>query len=169
MRAGQWVGVDVGVRHDSTAIVTVAARGDGRVAVKARVLKPGRGRVALEDVERAVREACEGRNVQSVLFDPWRMQRSAEILAEEGLPMVEFPQSPERMANASENLYRLIEAGELVHDGDPVLRAHVVAGATKATERGWRLVKDPKLSRPIDALIALAMAALPAAQKDDAA
>jgi hypothetical protein len=40
----------------------------------------------------------------------------------------------------------------------------VVAGVTKATERGWRLVKDPKLARPIDALVALAMAALPAAQ-----
>jgi hypothetical protein len=68
------------------------------------------------------------------------------------------------MANASENLYRLIETGALVHDGDPQLRAHVVAGVTKSTERGWRLVKDPKLARPIDALIALAMAALPAAQ-----
>jgi phage terminase large subunit-like protein len=78
--------------------------------------------------------------------------------------MVEFPQSPERMANASENLYRLIEAGQLAHDGDPVLRAHVMGGVTKETERGWRLQKDPKLSRPIDALIALAMAALPAAQ-----
>jgi len=45
-----------------------------------------------------------------------------------------------------------------------VLRAHVVAGATKETERGWRLVKDPKMSRAIDALIALAMAALPAVE-----
>jgi phage terminase large subunit-like protein len=78
--------------------------------------------------------------------------------------VVEFPQSPERMANASENLYRLIETGQLVHDGDPVLRSQAVAGITKQTERGWRLVKDPKLARPIDALIALSMAALPAAQ-----
>jgi phage terminase large subunit-like protein len=128
------------------------------------VLKPGVEGIALESVEAAVREACEGRNVKAVLYDPWRFQRSAEILGEEGLPVVEFPQSPERMANASENLYRLIETGCLVHDGDPVLRAHVVAGITKQTERGWRLVKDPKLARPIDALIALAMAALPAAQ-----
>lgn len=159
-----WIGVDIGVKHDSTAVVTVAAREDGRVAVKATVLRPDAEGVPLAAVEQAVRDACDGRNVQSVLYDPWRFQRSAEILSDEGLPMVEFPQSPERMANASENLFRLIESGELVHDGDPVLRAHVVAGATKATERGWRLVKDPKLSRPIDALIALAMAALPAAQ-----
>jgi phage terminase large subunit-like protein len=161
--AAVWVGVDVGVRKDSTAIVTVAARGDGEVAVKARIMRPGDEGLPLEQVEQAVREACEGRNVQAVLYDPWTFRRSAEILLEDGLPMVEFPQSPERMANASENLYRLIEAGQLVHDGDPVLRAHVVAGVTKTTERGWRLVKDTKLSRPIDALIALAMAAMPAA------
>jgi phage terminase large subunit-like protein len=152
------------VRHDSTAVVTVSARGDGAVAVKARILKPESGGLALEVIESAVRDACEGRNVVSVLFDPWRFQRSAELLLADGLPMVEFPQSPERMANASENLYRLIEGGLLVHDGDALFRSHVVAGVTKETERGWRLVKDPKLSRPIDALIALAMAALPAAQ-----
>jgi phage terminase large subunit-like protein len=162
--APTWIGVDVGVRKDSTAIVTVAARGDGEVAATARVLAPGPGGLPLERVEQAVREACEGRNVQAVLFDPWSFRRSAELLEQEGLPMAEFPQSPERMANASENLYRLIECGQLVHSGDPVLRSHVVAGVTKATERGWRLVKDPKLARPIDALVALAMAALPAAQ-----
>jgi phage terminase large subunit-like protein len=159
-----WVGVDLGVRRDSTAIVTVAARGGGEVAVKARILAPGPEGLPLELVEAKIREACAGRDVRGVMYDPWTFRRSAEILAADGLPMVEFPQSAERMANASENLYRLIEAGQLVHDGDPLLRAHVVAGVTKATERGWRLVKDPKLSRPIDALIALAMAALPAAQ-----
>jgi phage terminase large subunit-like protein len=163
--APTWVGVDVGVRKDSTAIVTVAQRGDGEVAVKARVLRPpSDAGLPLQLVEDAVREACADRNVQAVLFDPWTFRRSAELLAEDDLPMVEFPQSPERMANASENLYRLIETGALVHDGDPMLRAHVVAGAVKQTERGWRLVKDPRSSRPIDALIALAMAALPAAQ-----
>ena len=163
--APSWVGVDVGVRKDSTAIVTVAARGDGEVAVKARIMRPpSDDGLPLALVEDAVREACVDRNVQAVLFDPWTFRRSAELLAEDDLPMVEFPQSPERMANASENLYRLIETSSLVHDGDPALRSHVVAGAVKQTERGWRLVKDPRSSRPIDALIALAMAALPAAQ-----
>jgi len=159
-----WVGVDVGVRHDSTAIVICAARGDGKIAVKAKILKPGTDALPLEQVEDAVREVYADFKVREIMYDPWTFRRSAELLTGDGLPMVEFPQSPERMANASENLYRLIDAGELTHDGDPELRAHVVAGVTKNTERGWRLVKDPKLSRPIDALIALSMAALPAAQ-----
>lgn len=161
--APSWIGVDVGVRKDSTAIVTVAQRGDGELAVKARILRPpNENGLPLALVEDVVREACADRNVQAVLFDPWTFRRSAELLTEDELPMLEFPQSPERMANASENLYRLIETGALVHDGDLELRAHIVAGHVKQTERGWRLVKDPRSSRPIDALIALAMAALPA-------
>jgi phage terminase large subunit-like protein len=158
-----WLGVDIGVRHDSTAIVACASLGDGRVAVKSVVMRPpSDGEIPLERVEQKIRDLCDSLDVQGVMYDPWSFRRSAELLTSEGVPMVEFPQSPERMANASENLYRLIDAGQLSHDGDPVLRAHVVAGVTKETERGWRLVKDPKMSRPIDALIALAMAALPA-------
>ena len=63
------------------------------------------------------------------------------------------------MSQASSTLYRLIEERRLIHDGDAVLRAHVLAGITKQTERGWRLQKDPDGRRPIDALIALAIAA----------
>ena len=154
-----WVGVDIGVRHDSTGIAIVAER-DGKLAVKARIMAPpARGSLPLQKVEDAIREIVGTYTVQMVAFDPWSFRRSAELLADEGIPMVEFPQSPERMAEASANLFRLIEAGLLAHDGDPGLRSHVLAGVTKETERGWRLQKDPKLTRPIDALIALAMAA----------
>jgi phage terminase large subunit-like protein len=153
------LGVDVGVRQDSTAIVAVAKRPDGRLAVAATILQPPPGdALPLRVVEEAIRELCGRYDVRGVAFDPWSFRRSAELLDQEGLPMVEFPQSPERMAHASANLYRVIESGGLVHDGDPALRSHVMAGVTKETERGWRLQKDPRRSAPIDALIALAMA-----------
>lgn len=154
-----WLGVDVGVRHDSTAIVIAAHHGDGLI-VQAKILEPSAGKsLPLEQVENTIRDLYQTYDVVEVAFDPWSFRRSAELLTDSGLPMVEFPQAPERMANASANLYRLIECRELHHDGDPAFRAHVLAGVTKETERGWRLVKDPKLSRPIDALIALAMVA----------
>jgi phage terminase large subunit-like protein len=159
-----WLGVDVGVRHDSTAIVAVSQRPDGSLAVKATIMRPpAGGSLPLFDVEQKIRELCGAWNVREVAFDPWSFRRSAEILRDEGLPMWEFPQTPEGMANASANLYRLIESGDLAHDGDSTLRAHVVAGVTKETERGWRLQKDPKRSAPIDALVALAVAAFTAA------
>ena len=43
-----------------------------------------------------------------------------------------------------------------MHDGDPVLAAHIHAAAAKQTRRGWRLYR-PERSEPIDAAIALAM------------
>lgn len=154
-----WLGVDIGVRHDSTGIAIVAERGE-KLAVKARILSPPpRGSLPLAKVEQAIRDLCGEFTVRGVAFDPWSFRRSAEMLSDEGILMVAFPQSPERMAEASANLYRLVESGLLVHDGDSGLRSHVLAGVTKETERGWRLQKDPKMTRPIDALIALAMAA----------
>jgi len=160
-----WLAVDLGVRHDSTAIAIAAPHDDGRLVVEARILEPPKsGSVPLELVENTIRRLADEYEVVEVAYDPWSFRRSAELLADDGLPMLEFPQSAERMANASANLYRLIDSGELVHTGDPRLRAHVLAGVTKDTERGWRLVKDPKLARPIDALIALAMVCQVAAQ-----
>lgn len=153
-----WLGVDLGVRHDSTAIVALWRHGD-RWGVRADVLAPGTTGVKLETVEERIRGLCRDYQVQAVVFDPWSLRRSAELLEAEGIPMVEFPMSPERMSLASANLYELIESGRLAHDGNATLRAHVLGGVTKETERGWRLVKDPRSKRPIDALIALAIAA----------
>lgn len=155
-----WLGVDIGVRGDSTAVVAVAKRA-GYLAVKAHILPPP---VGLEVVEETIRELCRTYLVQVIAYDPWGFRRSAEILGAEGLPIGDdealgkFPQSPERMSQASAALFRLIETAELRHDGDAALRAHVLAGVTKETERGWRLQKDPRSRRPIDALIALSMA-----------
>jgi hypothetical protein len=70
--ADVYVGVDVGLIHDSTAVVLAHKRADGRIVVKARVwtaregdpgeLVPG-GRVQLEGVEQHIagaREALPG-------------------------------------------------------------------------------------------------------------
>jgi hypothetical protein len=86
------------------------------------------------------------------------MRRSAEILEQEGILMVEHPMSAERMAVASQLMYRLIDEGTIAHDGDQILRSHVLAGGVKQTERGWRLVKNPRAKKPIDALIAMTIA-----------
>lgn len=151
------VGVDLGVKHDRTAIVAVRTTD---LAVRADIMAPPRGgSLPLAAVEARLRELRDEFVVQEFVYDPWSFRRSAELLEDEGLPMLEFPMSNERMTLASANLYKLIQERKLKHDGDPELRSHVLAGTTKETERGWRLVKDPKQRRPIDALIALAIAA----------
>ena len=65
-----------------------------------------------------------------------------------------------RMAPACDRLREAINRGEFVHDGDPALTAHVEAGVTKYTERGWRLSKAKAADGggKIDMLMAMLLA-----------
>jgi len=153
------LGVDVATKRDCSSVARLWRRPDGRVVVEAEVYAPrGDGTaVDLSLVEAAIRRNAGRYSVVTVAFDPWSFARSAEELADFGLNMIEVPQSAERLTTASQDLYTAIVSGEIAHNGDPVLAAHVRAGAVKQHERGWRLVKG-KSSRPIDALIAMALA-----------
>lgn len=116
--------------------------------------------MGVADVRAAVGEiAAAFSQLREVNYDPWSFRESAEILAEQGLPMVEFPQTSSRMAPASETIYELINEDRLVHDGDPVAREQALAAVVAPTERGgWRISKRKSLER-IDYAISLAMLA----------
>jgi phage terminase large subunit-like protein len=149
-----WVAVDVGT---SPAIALAAPRADEAVAVRVELFD---GAVPLEMVENRLAELADEYEIREVAFDRVGFQRSAELLEQRGLPMVEVPHSPERLSIVSMTLKRLIEAGKLRHDGDPGLRSQVLAGTSKETERGWRLMK----SQQTRGLIAMAVAAHQATQ-----
>jgi hypothetical protein len=61
------------------------------------------------------------------------------------------------MAPASDELYQAIVGGDLVHNDDPTLAAHVDAGAIARTERGWRLTARGA-DGDVELLMALVMA-----------
>lgn len=149
LRERVWVSVDVGT---NSGIAIAAPRPDESVAVKVELFE---GQIPLEVVEQRLVELASEYRVREVTYDRVGFQRSAELLEKRGLPMVEIPHSPERMSIVSMTLHRLIEAQKLHHDGDLVLRTQVLAGTTKETERGWRLVKGPQ----VRGLVALAVAA----------
>jgi phage terminase large subunit-like protein len=151
------LGVDIGTKKDTSAVVRLWKRDDGKIVVEAEVFAP-RGEVAvnISEVETAILKNAERYDVREVAYDRTAFIRSAEDLREKGLFMVEIPQSVERMTQNSMSLFEAVMQKQLVHNGDPILAAHVRAGATKQHERGWRLVKD-KATKPIDALIAMAL------------
>jgi len=155
--ADWFVGVDIGRKKDSTAIVA-AAMHEGRLHVRASILVPTDSRpVAVADARAEIARLAGVLNVQEVVFDPHLFAESAELLEEQGLVMVEFPQTDQRMAPASETLFELIRDGRVVHDGDPELRRQILAAVPSQTERGVRVSKR-KSRRRIDAAVALAMA-----------
>lgn len=91
-------------------------------------------------------------------YDPWHFRESAEMLEDDGLNMVEFPQFASRMGPASELLLELARSGRLVHDGDPKLRQAVLAAIAKRTPRGWVITKPQGSTKLVDLAVACAMA-----------
>jgi hypothetical protein len=53
--------------------------------------------------------------------------RFTDLQGDCALRMLIFEQNDRRMAEASTTLFNLIREGRVVHDGDPQLRAHVLA------------------------------------------
>jgi phage terminase large subunit-like protein len=156
--ASQWVlGVDIGQVFDSSAVVTVGLV-DGKLHCRARIWAPEPDKpVAIGEVEAHVEAEAQGGKVREVAYDPFRFSRSAEMLEERGISVIDFPQTNSRMVPASNTLYDLIREGKIVHDGDPALRSHVLAGVASEVESGWRISKKRSRAK-IDALVALAMA-----------
>lgn len=151
--------------HDSTGIVAVQVPESGgipHVAVVGhweRTINDGDDyRVPIVDVEDTIREACVRWNVTEIAADPYRWARSLQLLEAEGLPVVEFPQSPARMTPATNTFYEAVMNGGLTHDGDPRLARHMGNAILKTDSRGTRLIKETsKSKRHIDLAVCAVM------------
>ena len=153
-----WLGIDIGIKRDTTALVKLWQRDDGKIVPEATVFTPPKdGQLEFSMIEAAIRDIAGEYHLYGGVYDPWRFDRSAEQLRSEGLIMDEHPMNNERMHPASARLYDLIISGKIAHNGDPVLASHVRAGAIKETERGWRLTKNHE-AQANDALIAMCIA-----------
>lgn len=151
-----WLGVDVGLKRDCAAVATVWKAPDGRYLLRAKVWQPvGDGTpLDMNLIAEHIQAVARANPVMEVAYDPRFFVGHAQALSDSGLLMVEAPQSPERMAPASQRFFDLVIEGKLGHDGDPTLARHVAAAATTPVGDGaWRFSKR-KASDVIDALMA---------------
>jgi phage terminase large subunit-like protein len=184
-----YIGIDIGRRHDSSAVVTT--QWDGKLLhVKSKFWMnphpPGSERgqkwaLNIGEVEDYLKEEFKRYPEPSVtdeedgyrepgpafLYDPHFFVRSAELLEGEGMSMVEFPQSDTKMVPASQNLFELIKTGAVVHDGNEILTKHMRSVVAKFKERGWRISRPEGSRKHIDGAVALAMAAYAASAEFD--
>lgn len=151
-----WVGIDMALKHDSIAVV-IAQPQDDVVVTRARIWQPRDEGVDVAAVEAHLRSLHAEYQVREFVFDPAYFQRSAEALSDDGLPMVEFPQSAARMIPACGHAYEMIVNRRVLHDGSPTYSDQVLSAAQRMTDQGWRLSKG-KSKRKIDACISLVMA-----------
>jgi phage terminase large subunit-like protein len=147
---------------DSTALIAVEMAEFPHIEVAGHWEKmPGATdwRVDILEVEEAIRTACLRWQVREITADPHLWARSLQILAEEGLPVTEFPQSPARMTPATKRFTDMINTRALTHSGEPSLTRHVSNAVLKQDSRGTRLMKETKSSeRRIDLAVAAVMA-----------
>lgn len=158
------LGLDVGWKEDTTAIVPHALDGDVAWLGAPVVLVPPAGKgVALRkrEVLDALAGLAERYSATVVVLDP---ENDGEVIAQDiedelDLAVVAHSQKPAVMAQAAERFYAAVREGNLRHPRDDSLTRHVLNGHRKATDDGrWRFVKENKQSRKvIDALIAAAM------------
>ena len=152
------LGVDIGYRKDTSAVVGLCRLRQGIALAVHRIWKPPRlGKLDLLQVEDYIRLLARQYQVRYVVYDPYQFVRSAQALEREYIKMSEFKQTPENLIRMSTQLYEAIQAREIILYKDKELRKHCEFCLAKINERGIRISKK-KSSRPIDAIIALAMA-----------
>jgi phage terminase large subunit-like protein len=160
-----WVGVDASTKRDSTALVAVAYDQDAKcvrsVAHKIFTPTPGDPIDFEATIERTLREWYERFRLQHVLFDPYQMAAVSQRLAQDGIPIEEYPMTVPNLTAATSNLFDLISARQLVLYPDAAMRLAISHAIIVESARGWRLDKL-KQSHKIDVVVALSLAALAA-------
>ena len=156
-----FVGVDASVKKDRSAVVTVYKK-DGKVLLgPKRFWQPtSKDPMDLEEtMEAYLLELYRDYTLLSVRYDPFQFHRSATTLAKNGLPMEEFPQTGGNLTEMGQNLYDLVEYGNIVLYPCKDLRYEATCAIAKETGRGLMIRKE-KSTQKIDEIVALAMAAL---------
>lgn len=140
--------LDGSFSQDSTALVVCRIGEVPHLDVAGHWSNPGdpEWRVDVLAVENAIRQACRRWRVREVCADPYRWQRSLQVLAADGLPVAEFPQSAQRMTPATLGLREAVTNKQVTHSGAPALAEHMANARCIEDHRGTRLTKVSKKS-----------------------
>lgn len=154
------LGFDGSFSGDASVIVGVTIEQEPHVfLVKAWEKQPtdtDDWRVDINEVETEILNFCGKYKVREVACDPFRWQRSMQVLQDAGIPIVEWPStSAARMVPACAKFYDAVVEDKLTHDGSGLLTRHISNAVVKTDRLGPRIVKDNRSSlRKIDGAVA---------------
>lgn len=155
--AETFVGVDIGTKHDCSAVVLGQRTPNGVLHTTAMIWTPtDKQAVDVSAVMKYLRDMSKLYKFNQVAYDPAYFEIQATDLTDEGLPMVEISQTPQRMVPACEALYEAVMLRKLSHDGAIDFERHILNAMPTYTDNGFRLTKR-KSRGHIDAAIALAL------------
>jgi len=161
------LGFDGSTNRDSTALVAVRCGDRPHVEVVDVWERPdgpagADWRVPVGEVLDTIRAACRRYEVREVAADTSRWVAELEGLADEGLPVVEYPQSRTRMIPATERATAAVIEKTLTHSGDARLARHVRNAVRRPDGQLSKVSKHS--GRKIDLAVAMVMALDRAAQ-----
>ncbi|MEP9373533.1 terminase TerL endonuclease subunit [Mesorhizobium sp. KR1-2] len=192
-----FIGVDMSVNGDLTAVVAAWRNPDGTIAVhpwfyvpaandndlKGRATRDGvpyeqwrdDGLITViegpviqpEAVEVHIRELCATYDVREIAFDPHLARMTMQRLHDDGLPAIEFRQGPLTMGPAIGTLERVVNGRALRHNGHPVLRHHFDSVVASRNDTGLVRMHKGKKTDRIDGAVAAVMAVARAAANDN--
>lgn len=189
-----FLGVDMSVNGDLTAVVGAWRHPDGTITAQSWFFVPGdelreRGMrdgvpyeqwrdegliiaidgpvIMPEAVEEHIRELCGRFDVREIAFDPHLARMTMQRLYDDGLPTAEMRQGPLTMGPAIGTLERTVNGRMLRHAGHPVLRHHFDCVVASRNDTGLVRMHKGKKSDRIDGAVACAMAVARAAMNDN--
>lgn len=163
-----WLGMDLGWRRDTTALVPFLYLPDNKhgeqeiVGNPVIIPAPGKGADTKEETIMAgIRLIHERTPVDAIVFDPNAEGHTIaqKIGSELGIKIVEHSQDPRPMSDSAMALSEAIRAGAILHPDHVGLTSHVLNAGSASIGVGsdrWRFVKQQE-SLFIDAAIALAI------------
>lgn len=154
------IGVDMALKHDTVGVVRAEKLPDGRVAVSNKIWRADAftGRIDHTSVWDYVLSIAKGEEFRGVVYDPRYFELPARMLEDRGVLVIQFDQSPTRLAPASGLAYKRILENTIVHNGDPDFADQVNSAVTKIVERGGFYVHKGVSKRNIDSCVAMCMA-----------
>jgi phage terminase large subunit-like protein len=146
--------------NDSTALIAWLLGGDKPhlmvVGIWERPDDAEQGwHVPVAEVEQTIIDTFRNSNFQTkeIVFDPARWQRTFMVLDEQGMPVVSYPNSAERMVPATQKFYEAVVNLSFTHDGDERMARHITNCVTKQSSRGVMVAKASS-KRKVDAAVA---------------
>jgi len=153
-----FVGVDAGIKHDSSAVVAVVWDGEKLALACHQIWKPSKENpMDLTLLEKHLWGLCKKFRVGAILCDPYQLHRSITTLRAAGLPIKEFPQTTGNVTKMGSTLFDLLKGRNIRLYPAPELREQALSTVAVETARGFRISKE-KASRKIDSIVALSMA-----------
>jgi len=155
------IGVDVGVKRDSSAVVGMYLDLETSKVGLAfhRIWKPTKDHpINPDDIQAYIEDKCEVLKVASIVCDPTHFYQNIMSMKTKGLPIAEYNQTPANMVAASMSMFEAFQGGALELYDAPDLREHVRFAAAKPQGSGYRIIKNPNATHANDGAIAMAMA-----------